>query len=89
MGRLAVHSLETGDRQALPAGLLPAPSPSPAGTMQASKGLAAGMRSALGGDASVLLIPDHAGTCQHPRRLPQHPALVGADPNPAVEKGMI
>lgn len=89
MGGLPIHSLGTGDRQALPAGLLPAPPPSPAGERQASEGLAAERWAALGGDVSVLLIHGYAGTCRHPHRLLQCPGMVGTDPNPAVEKGMI
>lgn len=89
MGRLAVHSLGTGDRQSLPAGLLPAPSPSPAGMKQTSEGLATGTRAALGGDMSILLIPHLSQNLLTPSQASLCPALVGTDPNPAVEKGVV
>lgn len=82
VGLFAVHSLRAGDRQALPTGLQPTPSPSPAGVRQASKVLAAEMWVALRGGASIFLVSGRAGTCQHPRRAPQHSALVGANPKP-------
>lgn len=70
VGQLSIRILAAGDRQALPAGLLPAPPASPALGRHLGKGLSAGTWAGLSGDASILLIPGHAGACQHPRTPP-------------------
>lgn len=88
MGQLSIPILAAGDRQALPAGLLPAPPASPAVGRHLGKGLSAGTWAGLSGDASILLIPGHAGTYQRPRTPPTL-ALVGASSNPIVKYGVI